>query len=120
MRCARIIQNCMLSYESIFTRIRWNFLPRPKCGHPERSKAQSKDPAAQAQRNVTRFLDFARNDSVKQLLRLRNDSKIRLWRFPALRITPLCFLIGDRAGDDDVFSWQPVHRRSHLMLRGEL
>src|SRR6266403_4964771 len=54
------------------------------------------------------------------LLRLRDDSKIRLWRFPALRITPLRFLVGDRAGDDNVLSWQPVDRRSHLMLRGEL
>src|SRR6266516_2481591 len=111
MRCAPIIKNCMLSYESIFSRTRWNFLPSPKCRHPERSKAQSKDPEAQAQRNVTRFLDFARNDSVVQLLRLRNDSKIRLWRSPALRITPLRFLVGDRAGDDNVLSWQPVHRR---------
>src|SRR5882724_6041613 len=119
-RCWLAIRNCMRSYKSIFSRIRWNFLLRPKCGHPERSKAQSKDPAAQAQRNLTRFLDFARNDSVMQLLRLRNDSKIRLWRFPALRIPPLCFLVGDRAGDDNVLSWQPVDRRSHLMLRGEL
>src|SRR5882724_532776 len=54
------------------------------------------------------------------LLRLRNDSKIWLWRFPALRITPLRFIVGDRAGDDYVFSGQPVDRRSHLMLRGEL
>ena len=30
--------------------------------HPERSAAESKDPAKLPQRNATEFLDFARND----------------------------------------------------------
>src|SRR6267154_801783 len=48
MRCARIIQNCMLSCETIFTRIRWNFLQRVWARnsdrHPERSAAKPKIP----------------------------------------------------------------------------
>ena len=32
--------------------------------HPERSEAESKDPAARPSANATGFLDFARNDSV--------------------------------------------------------
>ena len=59
-------------------------------------------------------------NTLLRLLRLRNDSKIRLWRFPALRIPPLRLLVGDRARDDNVLSWQPVDRRSHLVLRSQL
>ena len=72
-----------------------------------------------AENNAAQILElFARNDS--ELLRLRDDSKIWLWRFPALRITPLRLLVRDRARDDNVLSWQPVDRRSHLVLRSQL
>src|SRR4029077_6325764 len=54
------------------------------------------------------------------LLRLRDDSKIWLRRFPALRITPFRFLVGYRAGDDNVLGREPVYRRSHLVLRSQL
>jgi hypothetical protein len=33
-------------------------------GHPERSAAESKDPATLPKSNATGFLDFARNDSL--------------------------------------------------------
>jgi hypothetical protein len=73
--------------------------------HPERSEAESKDPVAKPQCNVAGFLDFARNDSVMELLRLRDDSKIWLRRFPALRIAFLRLFVRDRARNDNVLSW---------------
>ena len=39
---------------------------------------------------------------------------------PSLRIGLLRVLVGDRAGDDDVFARLPVDRRRHLVRRGEL
>ena len=53
-------------------------------------------------------------------LRLRDDSKIRLGRLPALRITLLRLLVRDGTCNDDVFSRQPVDWRSHLVLGGQL
>src|SRR5207248_10082117 len=75
-------------------------------------------PRAESFRGCVVASTFARNAA--NLFRLRDDSKIWLGRFPALRITPLRLLVGNRAGDDNVLSWQPVDRRSHLMLRGQL
>src|ERR1044071_536732 len=122
MRCKRVIQNCTLSCERISNRILSNFLqriaPRSSIRYPERSAAKSKDPAAKRQGNAAGFLDFARND--QQLLRLRDDSKIWLRCLPAVWISLLRLIIRDRAGDYDVVSWQPVNRRSHLVLRREL
>src|SRR4029077_16726703 len=91
MRCARIIQNSMLSCETIFTRTRWSFLQRnsfvtqpswlfvvqASCLHERAGwEACSTDQAGCLSYDVTAL----------QLLRLRDDSKIWLRRFPALRI----------------------------------
>jgi len=54
------------------------------------------------------------------LLRLRDDADIGLRRLPTLRITPLRFIVRDRTGDDHIFAWFPVDRRSDLVLRGQL
>src|SRR5580765_3711612 len=113
MRCARIIQNCMLSCETIFTRIRWSFLQRDNlvtrpswlfvvrasCLHALTGwEACSTDQAGCLSYDVTAL----------QLLRLRDDSNVWLGRFPALRIPFLRLVVGDRAGDDNVLSRQPV------------
>src|SRR5258707_4150145 len=137
MRCARIIQNCMLSCETIFTRIRWNFLQRvwARNGdrHHERSAAKPKIPwrcrEVMLRDGTPGLAPKAFGDALQprlslgmtaNLLRLRDDSKIWLGRFPALRITLLCLFVRHRAGDDNVFSGQPVDRRSHLVLRSQL
>src|SRR5262245_52915150 len=132
VRCWLAIRSCMLSYECIFSRTRWNFLLRVSASsshrHPERSAAKSKDPVAKPQRNVAGFdsltsrslslrpsrpchgfpsrsiLDFARND--EQLLWLRDDSKIRLRRFPALGVPFLRFFVRHGARHDNVLSRQ--------------
>ena len=110
-RCAPVIQNCTLSCKSIFSRTRWNFLlsniVRPSSDSALRVPHQ----------NIAHRIPAK---TLRRLLRLRNDPKIRLWRFPALWITPLRLLVGDRARDDHVLSWLPVDWRSHLVLRGQL
>src|SRR5262249_2092679 len=58
--------------------------------------------------------------AVLELLWLRHDAKIRLWSFPSLRITSLRLFIGDRAGNDPVLAWLPVHWRSDLVFGREL
>ena len=76
--------------------------------------------ATRAAPSATRICPSTLGNDMRRLLRLRDDSKIWLRRFPALRITLLRLLVGDRAGDDNVLSWQPVDRRSHLVLRSQL
>jgi hypothetical protein len=58
--------------------------------------------------------------SAAALLRLRHDADIRLRFFPTIRIDRLGFVIGDGAGDDDVFAMLPVGRRRDAMLGGHL
>src|SRR5262249_39766661 len=53
-------------------------------------------------------------------LRLRHDADVMPRRLPALRVLLLGFLVADRAGDDDVLTMLPIHRRRHLVLGGEL
>ena len=53
-------------------------------------------------------------------LGLRHDPDIGLRRFPALRIGLLRVLVGDGAGDDDVFALLPIHGGRDLVLGGEL
>src|SRR5262249_56571595 len=55
-----------------------------------------------------------------ELLWLRYDPEIRLWRFPTLRVTLLRLLIGHRAGNDHVLAWLPVHWSRDVMFGREL
>src|SRR5438094_3359632 len=93
VRCALAIRAYTQNCKSIFSRIPSNTLPSA---------------SGASCRNAP------------QLLWLRYDAKIRLWRFPALRITPLRLLVGDRTGDNYFFAWFPIDRRGHLVLRGQL
>jgi len=54
------------------------------------------------------------------LLRLRDDSKIWLGRFPAFRITLLRLFVRYGARNDHIFSWLPIDRRCYLMLGRQL
>src|SRR6266508_4345256 len=95
-RCALVTQSCTQNCESIFSKTRSNIPP---------SLSQSRE---------------VERDLTAPLLRLRNDSEIRLRRLPALRITFLCFLVRDRAGDVHIVSRFPVHWCCYLVLRGQL
>src|SRR5215211_6737991 len=53
------------------------------------------------------------------LQRLRNDADVRLRRFPVTEDL-LGFLVGDGAGDDDVFALLPVDRGRDPVRGGEL
>lgn len=119
MRCVRIIPNCMLSCEGIFSRIQLNFLLSETISVFERRKSAGVWAQALLQAKMTAG-PTAKLVVVLKLLGLRNDSKIRLRRFPALRIPFLCFFVRNRPRDDNVLSWQPVDRRSHLVLRSQL
>src|SRR5262249_33172563 len=106
-----------------------------------KAKRSRRNPVVEPRRNLTGLkawprgfrplccsLGFVGNDaSAKRRwngqsssLRLRNDPQIWLRRFPTLRVTPLRFLVGHRAGDDHVLPRQPVLGRGDLVLRGEL
>src|SRR5437867_1596002 len=99
VRCALGIQDYTQNYKSIFSKILLNILPSD---------------------NAVSRLPLALSSNALQLLRLGNDPEIRLRRLPALRITPLCLLVGDRTGDNHFFAWFPVDWGSHLVLRGQL
>src|SRR5206468_10613296 len=100
MRCAPITQNCMLSYEHIFSRIRWNFSLHEGSVIATRPNRPMVSPAIVGRLCQAPLVGRRFKENALQLLRLRDDSKIRLRRFPALRITPLRLLVGDRASDD--------------------
>src|SRR5262245_57220477 len=55
-----------------------------------------------------------------QLLRLGDDSKIWLRRFPTLRIAFLRFFVRYGTRDDHILALLPVDGRCYLMLRRQL
>src|ERR1700722_6887340 len=54
------------------------------------------------------------------LLRCRHHTDVGLRRLPALRIELLRLVVGDGAGEDDVFALLPIGRRRHPVLGVEL
>src|SRR5437899_5653508 len=108
-RGALVIRNCTQNSEPIFTRIESNIL----------SSEERISDACQL-RTLLEERQPRYDRSVSKLLRLRDDPNVRLRRLPALRITPLRLLVGDRTGDNHFFAWFPVNWGSHLVLRGQL
>src|SRR4029450_8767556 len=101
VRYALITQSCTQNCKSTSNRILWN-IPL----------------------NVGRDAALRRPDGTArrpyQLLRLWYDPKVRLWRFPALRITFLRFLVGYGTSNDHIVTLLPVDRRRYLVLRRQL
>src|SRR5262245_30233652 len=54
------------------------------------------------------------------LLRLSDETQVRLHRLEAGGVRLLGLVVGDGGDDDDVLPLLPVHRRRHLVLRREL
>src|SRR5262245_17305757 len=100
-RCGRIIQNCTLNCERIFSRIQWNFPLNETIAVSKSAKASLAWPHPLQAR---RLQDPTPKMAVLRLLRLGDDSKIWFRRFPAFRIPFLRLFVRDRAGDDNVLS----------------
>src|SRR5580692_2687734 len=75
--------------------------------------------AGRAKSAATAALSFS-GRTFAALLRRRHDADVRFWRLPALRIELLGLVVGDGAGEDDVFALLPVRGRRDAVLGGEL
>jgi len=120
VRCALITQIFTPNCKSIFDRIQSNILLSQQIGI---DIAQSYRRATVANVMATAgetVASLIAKMTVRQLLRLRDNPEIRLRRVPALRITFLCFLVRDRAGNDHILARLPVHWSCYLMFRRQL